>query len=396
MKSDLDNPSPSRTVLDTERQEKAKLYARIQRRFLLLEMALGAALLLAWLLTGWSTTLRNWIMGWTGNPWIAVAAFGAIFGAVFTLLDLPLSFYTGYTLPHRFEQSNQTVSGWISDLLKGLLLSSLLGGLVLEIIYWLLRSAPESWWLWVGGFLLLFNVLLANLAPVLLFPIFYKFSALDESDQGLEERLLALADKAGAPVMGVYRFDISRRTKGANAALTGIGNTRRILLGDTLLDEFPPDEIETVLAHELGHHRHYDIPLGILVQSAITLGGLYLTSLVLTQGVVLLGLNGVADLAALPLFGLSLGFYGLLTMPLSNGFSRWREELADRYALELTGEGLAYASALTRLSNQNLAEVDPAPWVEFTLHSHPALRKRIQRAQEYARQNYSLRHQESQ
>ncbi len=203
MKSDLDNPSPSRTVLDTERQEKAKLYARIQRRFLLLEMALGAALLLAWLLTGWSTTLRNWIMGWTGNPWIAVAAFGAIFGAVFTLLDLPLSFYTGYTLPHRFEQSNQTVSGWISDLLKGLLLSSLLGGLVLEIIYWLLRSSPDSWWLWVGGFLLLFNVLLANLAPVLLFPIFYKFSALDESDQGLEERLLALADKAGAPVMGV-------------------------------------------------------------------------------------------------------------------------------------------------------------------------------------------------
>jgi len=253
----------------------------------------------------------------------------------------------------------------------------------------LLRAAPDSWWLWVGGFLLLFNVLLANLAPVLLFPIFYKFSALDESDQELEERLLALADKAGAPVMGVYRFDISRRTKGANAALTGIGNTRRILLGDTLLDEFPPEEIETVLAHELGHHRHHDIPLGILVQSTITLGGLYLTSLVLAQGAALLGLDGVADLAALPLFGLSLGFYGLLTMPLSNGFSRWREELADRYALELTGDGLAYASALTRLSNQNLAEVDPAPWVEFVLHSHPALRKRIQRAQTYAHRDVS-------
>ncbi|MEJ2447590.1 MAG: hypothetical protein P8Y37_06575 [Anaerolineales bacterium] len=185
-----DHPSVS-AELDPARQEKARLYARIQRRFMLLDLLLGAALLLAWLLAGWSVDLRNWITSWTGNPWIAVAAFGGIFGGIFTVLDLPLSFYTGYILPHRFEQSNLTLQGWLSDLVKGLLLSALLGGLILEIIYWLLRSAPDSWWLWVGGFLLLFNVLLANLAPVLLFPIFYKFSALDESDQELEERLLA-------------------------------------------------------------------------------------------------------------------------------------------------------------------------------------------------------------
>jgi STE24 endopeptidase len=372
--------------LDPARQEEARLYARIQRRFMVLDLLLGAALLLTWLLAGWSVALRNWITSWTGNPWIAVAAFGGIFGGIFTVIDLPLSFYTGYILPHRFKQSNLTLRGWLSDLIKGLLLSALLGGLILEIIYLVLRSAPDSWWLWVGGFLLLFNVLLANLAPVLLFPLFYDFTALDESDQGLEDRLMALAEKAGAPVMGVYRFDISRRTKGANAALTGIGSTRRILLGDTLLDEFPPGEIETVLAHELGHHRHHDIPLGILVQSAVTLGGLYLTSLILSRGVELLGFQGIADLAALPLFGLSLGFYGLLLLPLNNAFSRWRETLADRYALELTGGGQAYSSALTRLSNQNLAEVDPEPWVEFILYSHPALGKRIQLAEDFARQ----------
>jgi STE24 endopeptidase len=174
---------------------------------------------------------------------------------------------------------------------------------------------------------------------------------------------------------------MSRRTKAANAALTGLGNTRRILLGDTLLKEFSPDEIETVLAHELGHHVHRDIPLGILIESLVTLGGLYLASLALNWGVVAFGLDGPADIAALPLFVLVIGLYSLLTMPLSNAYSRWRERLADEYALQATHNGSAYASALTRLANQNLAEVDPEPWVEFLLYSHPALGKRIALAQ---------------
>ncbi|MCJ7734843.1 MAG: M48 family metalloprotease, partial [Anaerolineales bacterium] len=246
------------------------------------------------------------------------------------------------------------------------------------------RIAPETWWLWTAGFLLLFNVLLANLAPILLFPLFNKFSPLDEGHKDLGERLLSLSQKAGIQVMGVYKFDMSRRTKSANAGLTGLGNTRRIILGDTLLDEFQPDEIETVLAHELGHQKNHDIPLGMAVQMILTLGGLYLTSLGLSWGISNFGFVSISDIAALPLFALSLGFYGLITMPISNGFSRWREELADDFALKLTGKGQAYASALTRLSNQNLADVDPEPWVEFLLHSHPALSKRIQRAENHS------------
>ncbi len=367
--------------LNPERQEQAKEYARIRRRFSVLDMALGGALLLVWLLTGWSAHLRDWIISWTTNPWLAVLVFGAIFGGVFTLLDLPLSYYTGYILPHRFQQSNQDLKGWITDLIKGLLVSAVMGGLVLEGIYFLLRSVPQNWWLWTGVLLLVFNVLLANLAPVVLFPIFYKFTPLEEEDQALGERLISLAEKSGAPVMGVFRFDMSRRTKSANAGLTGLGRTRRIILGDTLLEEFAPEEIETVLAHELGHHKHQDIPLGMLVGASITLGGLYLSSLALEWGVQTFGFQSAADLAALPLFVICLGLYGLLTSPLSNGFSRWREYLADDYALQLTGDGNSYAAALRRLSNQNLAEVDPPAWVEYTLHSHPALSKRIRRAE---------------
>ena len=369
--------------LDPQRQQSAKQYAIIRRRFMLLGLLLGTALLLIWLLMGWSVNLRDWILTWTRNPWLSVLAYGVVFGGCFTILDLPLSFYTGYILPHRFQQSNQDLKGWVLDLIKNLGLSVILGGFILEIIYLLLRSSPDYWWIWTAVFLLLFNVLLANLAPILLFPIFYTFTPLDEKYRDLQDRLLYLADKAGVEVMGVYAFDMSRRTKSANAGLTGLGNTRRIILGDTLLEEFTDDEIETVLAHELGHHTNRDIPLGMFLQTLLTLGGLYLTSLGLSRSISFFDFGSISDLAALPLFGLFLGAYGLLSMPFTNTFSRWREILADQFALQLTNKGEAYADALIRLSNQNLAEVDPEPWVEIFLHSHPALEKRIRKAKSF-------------
>jgi STE24 endopeptidase len=177
---------------------------------------------------------------------------------------------------------------------------------------------------------------------------------------------------------------MSRRTKSANAALTGLGSTRRIILGDTLLIAFSTDEIETVLAHELGHHVNKDIPLSMVFETVSTVGGLFLASLALKWGAGWLGLQGPADSAGLPLFMLVMGAYGLLTMPLTNAFSRWREVLADRYALESTHNGPAFAAAMTRLANQNLSEVDPEPWVELLLYSHPALEKRIQMARQYS------------
>ncbi len=370
--------------LDPERQDLAREYARIRRRFALLDLALGAALLLAWLLCGWSAQLRNWILSWTRSPWIGVLVFGAVFGGIFTLLDLPLSYYTGYILPHRYHQSNQDLKGWIGDLLKSTLIAAIMGAVLLEILYLVLRTAPQYWWIWTASILLVLNVLLANLAPVLLFPIFNKFTALE--DQDLAERLIDLAERSGARVAGVYRFDMSKRTKSANAGLTGLGNTRRIILGDTLLQEFSPDEIETVLAHELGHQKNNDIPLGMGVQTVLTLGGLYLTSLGLQWGVKAFNFSSAADIAALPLFALLLGLYSLITMPLTNAFSRWREYLADDFALRITGKGLAFQSALTRLGNQNLAEVDPEPWVEFFLYSHPSLGKRIRRAADFQKE----------
>jgi STE24 endopeptidase len=367
--------------IDPDRQRKAREYARIRRRLLLADLAIGSAYALAWLLPGLSGRLREFLLGYTSNEWLVVAGFAGIFGAVFFLINLPLSYYSGFILPHRYGQSTQSFGGWAVDQIKGVLVGGVLALVVLEAVYYVLRTFPDLWWLWAGMLLLIFNVVLANLAPVLLFPIFFKFVPLAEEHAGLAQRLIRLAERAGTRVQGVYQFDMSRRTIAANAALTGLGNTRRIILSDTLLENFNDDEVETVLAHELGHHVHRDIPIGILVESLITLGGLYLASLVLEWGVNAFGFTSVGDVAALPLFGLVVGAYGLVTMPLGNAFSRWRERRADEYALQATGNGAAYASALTRLANQNLAEVDPEPWVEFLLYSHPALKKRITMAE---------------
>jgi STE24 endopeptidase len=369
--------------LDQERQKKAREYARTSRRFMLVDLTLTALYALAWLVFGWSAALRDWLGGFTTSPWLLVLLFAAVFGAIYFVIDLPLSYYTGFVLPHRYGQSTQTLRGYVIDQLKGIAVGALLGGIMLEAIYTVLRAYPDTWWIWASIILLVFSVLLANLAPVLLFPIFYKFKPLDEEYQDLAQRLTRLFERAGTRVKGVYKFDMSSRTKSANAALTGLGNTRRIILGDTLLSEFSADEIETVMAHELGHHVNKDIPLSIAVETVSTVVGLFLSSLVLKWGVAQFGFSGVGDIAALPLFMLVMGAYGLLTMPLTNGFSRWRERLADRYALESTHNPQAFAAAMTRLANQNLAEVDPEPWVEFLLYSHPALEKRIKMAEAY-------------
>lgn len=374
----------SEIVLDGERQRKAKEYARTSRRLMLIDLGVGGVYVIAWLVTGWSILLKNALEQWTQNEWLLVAGFAAVFGLGYLLIGLPLSYYEGYVLPHRYEISNQTLQGWVGDQVKGLILSIILGGIMLEVIYAVLRTFPDTWWLWASGILLVFNVILANLGPVLIFPIFYKFVPLGDEYADLAERLVRLAERANTRVRGVYKFDMSRRTKAANAALTGLGNTRRIILGDTLLNEFTADEIETVLAHELGHHVHKDIPAGMVISTLLTVGGLYIASLGLSWGVSYFGFESVADIAALPLFVLVMGIYSLVTMPLGNAYSRWREWRADDYAVQATGKGAAYASALTRLANQNLADAEPERWEEILLYSHPALGKRIARAEKAA------------
>jgi len=369
--------------LDPEKQKQAKEYERFRHRLWLVNTVFSTVYALVWLLPGWSVSLRTWLMRFTNSEWLIVPAFVVIFSGLFSIIKSPLSYYSGFVLPHRFGQSNQTFKDWAIERLKGLAVGAILGLILLELLYFALRVTGDLWWLWATGGLLIFSVLLANLAPILIMPLFNKFVPLGEEHKDLEDRLLALAERANTKVRGVFKFDMSRQTKAANAALTGIGNTRRIVLGDTLIDEFSTDEIEVVLAHELGHHVNRDILLSMIFGTISTTLSLYLASIFLNWSITYFGFTSVADVAAFPALGIILGAYGLITMPLDNALSRWRERKADLYALQATGKREAFASAFTRLANQNLGDVDPENWVVFLFYSHPPLGERIAMARDW-------------
>jgi STE24 endopeptidase len=373
--------------LDPSRQKRAKEYARVKRRLLVFELLVGAAYLTLWVTQAWGLQLQKAIAGAQLAPnlpwWGELLSIAIVLGAGWQVLTLPLDYYVGYILPHHYNLSNQTFLGWITDLFKSTLITLLLGVPLLLGLYSLIRFLPETWWIWAASGFSLITVVLAILAPVLLMPIFFTLEPLNEKYAALKERLIELAQKAKTQVTGVYRFDMSRRTKVANAALAGLGRTRRILLADTLLTNFSDDEIETILAHELGHHVHKDIPFQILIQSGLNFIAFYIASVVLEAWTANFGLAGAYDPAGLPLLGVVFGVLGLITMPLTNALSRWRETMADDYALKLSDKPLAFASAMTRLANQNLADVDPHRWVVWLLYSHPPLRDRILNAKTF-------------
>ncbi len=373
--------SNNNATLNPERQQKAKEYARISRRLFVVDLILGAAYVVFWIVSGLSPWLRDQVHTFTQATWLSVPLFVLGFGLPYAILTVPLDYYSGFVLPHKYKQSTQSLKDWLIDKFKGILISGILGLIVLEIIYWLLAAAPQTWWLWTALVMLMLTVVLGNLAPVLIFPLFYKYQPLE--NQELVDRLTRLAEKAGTKVKGVYEFDMSSKTVAANAALMGLGNTRRIVLGDTLTQNFTIDEIETILAHELGHHVHRDLPLGILVQSTLTLVGFWLADGVMRWGIDIFGYTGLTDPATLPLLLIALSVFGLVTMPLSNAWSRWREVMADTYALETTQKPQAFINAMTRLANQNLSDAEPPAWVEFLLHSHPSIHKRVARAENY-------------
>jgi len=216
-----------------------------------------------------------------------------------------------------------------------------------------------------------------------LFPIFYKFEPLDNED--LRRRLVVLSERAGTRVRGVYRWKISEKSKKANAALTGLGATRRIILADTLLDNYSPEEIEAVLAHELGHHVHRHILKSIFVQAGITLFGFSAANWTLHYAVDQHMFEELSDFANLPLLALVSVVLSFVLMPALNAYSRFNERQADRYAFESIASVEPFISSMNKLAEQNLAERTPSKWVEWFFHSHPAISRRLAAAEAWGR-----------
>jgi STE24 endopeptidase len=365
---------------DTNRDDMAKEYDAIHNRLFLIQILVLCGLLAAYQFSGASAALTNGLTNRFGDGlWYVVNAIYtavSIFG--FAAFMMPFSYYSGYVLEHHYGLSNETFGDWIVDFVKSLLIDLVLATILFSVVYALLRLIPEWWWLAAAVFYILFSVIISTIAPVIIMPLFHKFEPLEEGD--LTEAVRKMMDEAGIKVVGVFKWGLEERTTTANAAFAGFGKTKRIILGDTLLSGYSQDEILAILAHEIGHYKNKDSLRLIVTSSFLALLGFFVAHHCLTWLTAYFSLGEIYNIAAAPVFIFSLFVFSLVSMPFSNMHSRRREFAADAYAIEKMGSPEALITSFEKLADQNLSNKEPSAWVEFLLHSHPSMARRIERA----------------
>ncbi len=361
-----------------DRQRQAKRYEGIKRIIQISESILTLLLLIAFVYSGYSVHLRNWVRGYLDHPYLQLLLFTVVVGAAFTIISFPINVFSTFWLEHRFKLSNQTFAAWLWERVKGWLVGIVVFIPILLIFYYFLRNFPDMWWLLTAIVLFFVSVIIGRLAPQIIFPLFYKFEPLQVDD--IKQRMQKLAETGNFNLNGVYRFNMSKTTKKANAAFTGIGKSKRIILGDTLLDQFSADEIEAVFAHEVGHFVHRHIWLGMAVSTISSFLSLYVAHRLYMLFIANDAFTGVDDLAALPFLSIILTLIAFVTTPLTNALSRRHEWQADRYALQHASQPAAFVTAIKKLSEINLTDTDPHPLLETLFHSHPSVRRRVEAA----------------
>ncbi|HEX4603024.1 MAG TPA: M48 family metallopeptidase, partial [Candidatus Angelobacter sp.] len=354
----------------------ARDYNRSRRWVEIGDLVISFGFLIALLATGWTNVLSGLATHIGGDHYaLDLFIYVAFLSVISKALGFALDIYS-FRLEHRFNLSNQRLGSWIVDEIKGWVLGLVLATFLSEMVYALIRMSPQYWWIigWLV-FTCLF-IFFAQIAPVVLFPLFYKFAPLQNDE--LKARLVRLGERSGTRVRGVYEWKLSEKSKKANAALTGLGNTRRIILADTLLENYSNDEIEAVLAHELGHHVHGHMIKMIVVQAVVTLAGFWAANQVLRYAIDEQRMfQHLADFANLPLLALVASGLSLLLMPALNAYSRFTERQADIYCWQCMADVTPYITAMEKLGRQNLSESHPSRLVELLFHSHPPISKRI-------------------
>jgi STE24 endopeptidase len=331
-----------------------------------------------------------YLTGTWESIWYALAAtplplaartglFLIVFHLLIAVVVLPIGYYSGYVLPRAFGLSRQSVRDWSLDWLKGTLLTTALGVAVGGVFLWSVVTFGPSWWWVFALFLTVVGLVLVFVTPYVLVPLFFKMRPL--ADQATADRIRALVRRAGAEISDVCSLDFSRRTAEANAAVIGMGRSRRVVLADTLLAEFPPDEVDAVVAHEIGHHVHHDVQRLLVWNGVLIWLGLALAARLAPAALPILGLPSLGYVPGYPMLFAVAALFFVLIAPLINWWSRRLESDADRFALELTCNPAAFIGAMRRLAHQNLVELRPPRWAEVLLASHPALHRRIARAQ---------------
>jgi len=358
-----------------ENLKQSKQYSKLKVGISIIQFIMIIAFFLVMLFSKASVLLADAVKSRFENFYLQVGLYLIIFGCIYYLIFLPLNFYEGFLLEHKFHLSNQTLAGWAIRSFKKLLISLPILLLAAEALYLALRYCGDYWWLPVTAAWLFMTVVLSKIAPILIIPLLYKCRPL--ADNELKEKLLELGKRCGVIIKDVFEIKLSKETKKANAAAAGFGKGRRILLGDTLMKDYTADEIEAVFAHELGHvrllHTWKILGFGTIVSAAC----FYLTSLLFGRSVNILGFENIYNIAAFPLLLLFLLLVGFALVPIQNGYSRHLEKQADIFALARTADSRNLASALSKLSIQNLSDPSPGRLVKLFFYDHPPIGERL-------------------
>ena len=354
-----------------------KKYNKIKIFLSVSKTIISLLLILVFVVSGLSNALVIKLGVYIDSPLIQFVAFVFILSISMGIILFPISFYTSYTLEHKYNLSNQSLSAWFTEEVKaiGVGLTILLP--ILLFFYYSLNSFEHLWWLPFAIFLFLVSVVLAKILPTYIFPLFYKITPINNNE--LVDKISGLTQNTNLKIENIYAFDMSKNTKKANAAFTGLGKTKRIILGDTLLDNFTVNEILTVVAHELGHYKKKHIPINIAIGTVMSFLTLYLAASLYAVSIPLFGFVSIKDIAALPVLLIILTLVSIFTAPLSNAISRKFEFQADEYAVLSTNMRGEFISALEKLNNQNLSDKDPHPFVEWFFYSHPSIKNRVNR-----------------
>uniref|UniRef100_A0A832G2V4 M48 family peptidase n=1 Tax=Ignavibacterium album TaxID=591197 RepID=A0A832G2V4_9BACT len=362
----------------------SKKYNNIKLAIGISETVLVFILTFLFVYSGYSRKLSDILYSYSDSDYLVLILFTVITGAVASVIFFPLNFYSSYILEHKYKLSNQTLLKYFFESLKSTLVSGVIGIPILLLFYFILKEFGDYWWLVFAIAMFFISVILSQIFPILIFPIFYKVKPIE--DEELKERIKNLAADAGLKVQNVYSFDMSKNTKKANAAFTGLGKTKKIILGDTLLSSYSKDEIETVIAHELGHYKKKHIIKNIIFGTANSFIMFFVISVLYKASLSWFGFSSITEIAALPLLTLWAMLIGLIQTPIGNMLSRKFEFEADQYAIEATNKPLSFIHTLNKLTEQNLGDKEPHPFVEWFFYSHPSIKKRIAAIENFAKE----------
>ena len=374
-------PAFTATITLTAHQ-KAADYTITKARFGMLELSLGTVVLIGWTLLGGLSVLNQFLLDWMSGSMGQQIALLAAFVLLNGLLDLPITLYQTFVIEERFGFNKITLKLWTLDLLKSSLVGAVVGLPIAALILWMMGAAGHLWWLWAWAVWMGFNLLLLVIYPTFIAPLFNKFEPL--KDETLKARVTALMQRCGFSAKGLYVMAGSRRSAHANAYFTGFGAAKRVVFYDTLLAKLSPNEVDAVLAHELGHFKHKHVIKRIVTMFALSLLGFALLGWLATQAWFYTGLgvqpNLVApnDALALLLFMLAIPVFSFFITPLMAQVSRKHEFEADAYAMQQTS-GQDLATALLKLFEDNASTLTPDPLYVKFYYSHPAASERLAR-----------------